>query len=188
MNSPADEDLMLLVRNGNLRTLGDLFIRHQTPLFNFYLRMTGDRQLSEDLVQEVFFRILRYRNSYQPGASFAAWMYQIARNTRVDNLRKHKPVKPLDDQLETARDYAPTPDQHAESNEQTALLKKALARLAEDKRELILLTRFQNLKYDEVAQLLHCEPGAVKVRVHRAVQELRQVYFDLQSERREGRL
>src|SRR5256885_940770 len=96
MNSATDEDLMLQVRDGAGETLGVLFDRYQAPLFNFYAKLTGDRSLSEDLVQEVFLRILRYRQSYRAGTPFRAWIYQIARNARVDHYRKTRPQAELD--------------------------------------------------------------------------------------------
>ena len=75
---------MLQVRNGEVEMLGVLFDRYQTPLYNFYAKMTQDRGVSEDLVQEVFLRILRYRQTYRPGTAFRTWMYQIARNAHVE--------------------------------------------------------------------------------------------------------
>src|SRR5215472_5086334 len=88
MTLALDEDLMLQVRDGAGEMLGVLFDRYQTPLFNFYAKLTGDRALSEDLVQEVFLRILKYRQSYRRGTPFRAWVYQIARNARIDHFRK----------------------------------------------------------------------------------------------------
>src|ERR1700759_4542856 len=86
----SDEELMSQVRNGVGEMLGVLFERYHVPLFNFYTKLTGDRTISEDLVQEVFFRILKYRHSYRADTPFRAWMYQIARNARLDHLRKRK--------------------------------------------------------------------------------------------------
>ncbi len=95
--SVLDEELMLQVREGAGEMLGELFDRYQTPLFNFYAKLTGDRAVSEDLVQEVFLRILKYRQSYKPGTPFRAWVYQIARNARADHYRKQRPkqISPL---------------------------------------------------------------------------------------------
>src|SRR5438445_8696609 len=101
MNSLPDEELMFLVRNGVVEMLGVLFARYQSPLFNFYCKLTGDRALSEDLVQDVFYRVLKYRQTYKPGTSFKAWIYQIARNARLDNFRKQRPQVEMDEQ------YAP---------------------------------------------------------------------------------
>src|SRR5690348_11687708 len=88
MNLAADEDVMLRVRNGEGEMLGVLFERYHEALFSFYVRLMGDRAVSDDLVQEVFLRILRYRDTYQPGTPFRPWMYQIARNARIDHYRK----------------------------------------------------------------------------------------------------
>ena len=172
----SDEELMLQVRNGAAEGLGVLFDRYQTPLFNFYLRLTGQRSLSEDLVQEVFLRVLKYRRSYSPGHPFRAWVYRIARNARTDHLRKQHPQVPFEPEM------SPTvqpedPARHQES----VLLDRALMQLPEEKRELLVLSRLQELKHEEIAGLLGCEVGTVKVRVHRALQELKQAYQQVQS-------
>jgi RNA polymerase sigma-70 factor (ECF subfamily) len=150
-NSLPDEDLMFHVRNGVGESLGVLFDRYQDPLFNFYCRLTGDRTISEDLVQDVF---------YRPGTSFRTWMYQIARNARLDSLRKEKVQVPLEFDI-----TGPAQPDRVQQEQETALLHKALMQLPEEKREILVLSRFQELKYDEIAQLLGCEVGAVKVRV-----------------------
>jgi RNA polymerase sigma factor (sigma-70 family) len=177
MTSVPDEDVMLQVRDGEVHMLGVLFDRYQAPLFNFYSKMTQDRTVSEDLVQEVFLRILRYRQTYRPGTAFRTWMYQIARNTRIDQVRKVRPESPL-----TTEPMAPTrASDFAERQQEAQLLQRALMQLPEDKREILILSRFQELKYDEIARLLGCETGAVKVRVHRALQQLREVYLALEN-------
>jgi RNA polymerase sigma-70 factor (ECF subfamily) len=168
---------MLEVRNGAGETLGVLFDRYHAPLYNFYAKLTGDRTLSEDLVQEVFLRILKYRQSYQPGTPFRAWIYQIARNARVDHYRKtpkHITFEP---------EMAPpvVPKDAALESEEAALLHQAMMHMPEEKREILILSRFQELKYEEIAKLLGCELGTVKTRIHRAIQELRLVFRQLES-------
>src|SRR3977135_1377557 len=81
---------MQAVRDGDLGGLAILFERHHRSLFNYFVRINGNRDLSEDLVQDVFFRMLKYRKTYRPEHSFTAWMYHIARNTHVDSMRKRK--------------------------------------------------------------------------------------------------
>jgi RNA polymerase sigma factor (sigma-70 family) len=177
MISVPDEDVMLQVRDGEVQMLGVLFDRYQAPLFNFYTKMTQDRTVSEDLVQEVFLRILRYRQTYRPGTAFRTWMYQIARNTRIDQVRKVRPESPL-----VAEPVAAAhPSADAERQQEAQLLQRALMQLPEDKREILVLSRFQELKYEEIARLLGCETGAVKVRVHRALQQLREIYMSLEN-------
>jgi RNA polymerase sigma factor (sigma-70 family) len=171
----ADEDLMLLVRSGEAEMLGVLFDRYQTPLYNFYTKMTQDRALSEDLVQDVFLRILRYRQTYRPGTPFRAWIYQIARNARVDAIRKVKPEAPM-----LAEPAAPAAADAAQQKQEAQLLQRALMQLPEDKREILILSRYQELKYEEIARLMGCEVGTVKVRVHRALQQLREAFRQLE--------
>ena len=90
MEAQADHLVMLAVRDGDVERIGVLFDRHHRMLFNFFLRLTTNRGLSEDLVQEVFFRMLKYRHTFQPATNFTAWMYQIARNAHIDQMRKRR--------------------------------------------------------------------------------------------------
>jgi RNA polymerase sigma factor (sigma-70 family) len=175
MTLTPDEDLMLQVRDGAGETLGVLFDRYQTPLFNFYSKLTGDRALSEDLVQEVFLRILKYRQSYRPGTPFRAWIYQIARNARVDHFRKF----PRQTALEPEMLPPVIPTDSAQEQQEVELLRRALGQLPAEKREILLLCRFQELKYEEIASLLGCELNTVKTRLHRALQELRKAFHQL---------
>lgn len=177
MKLAPDEDLMLDVRNGAGETLGVLFDRYHTPLYNFYSKLTGDRTLSEDLVQEVFLRILKYRQSYQPGTPFRAWIYQIARNARVDHYRK----TPKHITFEPEMAPAVMPRDSAQQSEEVELLHRALMQMPVEKKEILILSRFQELRYDEIARLLGCELGTVKTRIHRAIQELRQTFRQLES-------
>ena len=171
-NTLADEELMFHVRNGTGEMLGVLFSRYHSPLFNFYCKLTGDRTLSEDLVQEVFFRILKYRQTYRPDTPFRAWVYQIARNARIDHFRKQKPEV----EWEVEMSPAIVPTDSAQQKQEAELLHRALLELSEEKREVLVLSRFQELKYEEIARLMGCEVNTVKVRVHRALQELRQIF------------
>ncbi len=179
MTGLTDEQLMLATCNGDVRMFGELFERHSRPLFNYYLRMTGDRSASEDLVQDVFFRILRYRQTYKEGTPFQAWMYRIARNTRIDVFRKTKREVELDSERHDTPDRSALPSDRLAASEQMDLLRRALAALPEDRREVLILSRYQNLKYEEIARLLDCGVGAVKQRVFRAVRELREIYSEL---------
>jgi RNA polymerase sigma factor (sigma-70 family) len=136
------------------------------------LKLTGDRSVSEDLVQEVFLRILKYRHSYHPETPFRAWMYQIARNARVDHFRKKRPETPLEPEMAPAV----VPNDLTQEQQQAELLHRALLELTEDKREVLVLSRFQGLKYEQIAEVMDCEVNTVKVRVHRALHDLREIY------------
>jgi RNA polymerase sigma factor (sigma-70 family) len=176
-NSP-DEELMLEVRNGTGEFLGVLFDRYHGSLFNFYCKATGDRAASEDLVQEVFYRILKYRHTYRPGIPFRTWMYRIARNARLDRIKKQT----AEGKLETQTSAPDQPPAALERKQEASLLHRALMRLPDEKREVLVLSRFQELSYQEIAQLLQCEVGAVKVRVFRALRDLGDILRQLEHQ------
>lgn len=167
---------MLHVREGESEMLGVLFERYHGTLFSFYVRLMGDRGVSEDLVQEVFLRILRYRGTYQPGTPFRPWLYQIARNARMDHYRK----TPRHETFEPEMVPPIVPTDSAQEQQEGALLHRALMQLSEDRREVLILARFQELKYTEIARLLGCELNTVKTRVHRALQDLRVAFRELE--------
>jgi RNA polymerase sigma factor (sigma-70 family) len=179
--SPTDNELMEQVRDGKVEKLAILFERHQTMLYNFFLRLTGNRASSEDLVQEVFIRILKYRAGYHGESRFNVWMFQIARNAHVDFLRKRKGEIALDDQFNEAPGREPLPEESYESDQEAALVRRALDKLPVKKRELLVLFRFQDLKLREIAELLDCQVGTVKVQVHRALKDLSRIYLELQG-------
>jgi RNA polymerase sigma factor (sigma-70 family) len=176
-----DEQAMAQVQEGRREMLAVLFERHHVRLYNFFLRLSGDRSLSEDLVQEVFLRILKYRHTFRGDSKFSTWMYQIGRNAHIDHLRSRSPEVSLDSAWEQEASPQPLPAQKAESEQQADLLARALERLPLRKREVLLLSRFQGLKYEEIAGLLACSVQSVKVRVHRALKDLRRHYLGLQG-------
>jgi RNA polymerase sigma factor (sigma-70 family) len=178
--SDTDDALMCRVRYGDVQALAPLFERHHAALLNFYLRTTGNRASSEDLVQDVFVRILKYRRTYRPGSRFLTWMYHIARHARLDYYGRRRGEVEWDD----AYAATPTPGDPAEIAQHQHLLALALQRLPDDKREVLVLSRFQGLRYEEIAELLNCEPGAVKVRVHRAMHALRCCFHEIAQERK----
>src|SRR3954453_9367998 len=93
-----DELIMRQVRDGDVGKLETLFDRHYQGLFRYFLYLTSNRAASEDLAQEVFFRILKYRHTYQPEAGFRAWLYQIGRNVHADYVGKLKPEVAMSDE------------------------------------------------------------------------------------------
>jgi RNA polymerase sigma factor (sigma-70 family) len=179
----TDEAVMVAVREGDLDQLEILYQRYREPLYDFFSRLTGNRVASEDLVQDVFVRILRYRSTYQEANRFKTWMYQIARDARADYLRKHSPV-PIEEfrTAEFANDIT-TPGRQHEENEEKVLLQCALIQLPESSRELLILARFQEMEYEDIAELYGISLGAVRTRVYRAIQELRELYLHLRGTR-----
>lgn len=179
MNKATDNHLMEQVRDGNVEKLAILFERYHVMLYNFFLRLTGNRSISEDLVQDVFIRILKYRSSYQGQHKFTIWLYKIARNTHIDYLRKRKNEVSPGEEWDEAVSQEPSPPEKVEQAQEIARISQALAKLPLKKREVLILSRFQNLKYKEIAELFDCRIGTVKVLVHRAIIELGKAYFEL---------
>jgi RNA polymerase sigma factor (sigma-70 family) len=175
----TDEALMTAVRDGDLAKLGLLFTRHHVALFDFLSRMTGDRTAAEDLVQDIFVRILTYRATYRDGGHFETWLFRIARNARADYFRARQPVEPLAAEALERADPGPGPMRRLEADCERARLKRALLQLREDKRELIVLARYRGMTHEQIAELLGIETSAVKVRIHRALRELRDVFLQL---------
>jgi len=178
----ADNVLMQKVRDGDLAKMAVLFERHHRALFRYFLRLTGNRELGEDLVQDVFFRMLKYRHTFQDGSAFTAWMYQVARNAHLDGVRKAAPEEPVEMYAEP-RSPEPDPSEILRRRQDVKLLRRALAALPVEKREVLVLSRFQNLKYDQIAEILECDVGTVKVRVYRAIRALSQIFFELAGEK-----
>jgi RNA polymerase sigma-70 factor (ECF subfamily) len=179
----TDEAVMVAVREGDLDQLEILYQRYREPLYDFFSRLTGNRVASEDLVHDVFVRILKYRSTYREANRFITWIYQIARNARTDYLRKHNPVALEDYRMaESARDIT-TPGHQHEENQEKALLQRALMQLPESSRELLILARFQEMEYEDIAELYGISLGAVRTRVYRAVKELRELYLYLRGNR-----
>jgi RNA polymerase sigma factor (sigma-70 family) len=178
----TDEQLMGAVRDGDLTRLGPLFERYHLPLFDFLSRMTGNPGVAEDLVQDVFLRILKYRATFRDEARFDTWLYRIARNARVDYFRTRRPSEAIEEAAMNVPQAGETPAEAIERERDVARLRRALLLLREDKRELIVLARYRGMKHDQIADLLGIQVGAVKVRLHRAVQELRQIFLELPEE------
>ena len=178
-DAAGDESLMLRIRSGETATLAELFERHNRQVYGFFYRMTGSREISEDLVQEVFLRILRYRETYQPKTSFSAWMYGIARNALIDMMRKRRPEATFDDSGPEIPAREPSVDDRLRSQQEVEMVRRALASLPADKREVLILARYQDLKYDEIGRILGCEANAVKQRVFRAVKALGERFAEM---------
>jgi RNA polymerase sigma factor (sigma-70 family) len=170
---------MLRVRDGDVGMLSELFERHHRPVYNYLFRLTGSRQQAEDLTQDVFFRILKYRDTYRPRTSFVAWMYQVARNAHIDSRRKYRNEAPWSDDSPEPPSRERSADDLLHRRQEVRLVRRALAALPPDKREVLLLSRYQNLKYEQIGQILGCEVNTVKQRVFRAVKALSEKYQEL---------
>ncbi|WP_308217166.1 RNA polymerase sigma factor [Hymenobacter sp. DG01] len=183
MNSLTDNSLMLQVKAGQVEKMGLLFERYHRPLFAFFYHSSGNATASEDLVQNVFYRMLKYRHTFTGEGEFRTWMYHLARNVLADAAQKNKASLHHQDVADWAEKIAggPSADGSLQQAQDVALLHRAMARLSPDQREVLVLSRFQELKYEQIAQLLDTTVGAVKVRAHRALCHLKDIYFKLEN-------
>jgi RNA polymerase sigma-70 factor (ECF subfamily) len=149
-------------------------------VFDFLVRMTGNRAVAEDLVQDVFERTLKYRATWRDDFKFGPWLFRIARNARADYFRRRELTAVYSDEMDAA-DSASGPERQVEDASEAARLQRALLALREDKRELIVLARYRDMKYEAIAELLGVDVGTIKVRVHRALKELRDIFLTQES-------
>jgi RNA polymerase sigma-70 factor (ECF subfamily) len=177
----TDEMIMEAVKNGDLKQASLLFERYHKPIYNFLARMTMDRAMAEDLTQNVFLRIIKYRASYREGLRFQSWIYQVARNIFSDHYQKQKNRFSDFVDVEKISEYIPDSEDNKSADEQEQLLSRSMEMLSEEQREVLVLTRFQHMKYEDVAIIMNTTVANIKVKVHRAIAKLREHYFQLEK-------
>lgn len=175
----TDEMIMEAVKGGDLQQASLLFERYHKRIYNFLARMTMSKVLAEDLTQNVFLRMIKYRTSYREGSKFQSWIYQIARNVFSDHYQMHKNKFTGFVDVEKVGASIPDEEESVAQDEREKILHRSLAMLTEEQRELLVLTRFQHLKYEEVAEMMDTTVANIKVKIHRAIQKLREHYFQL---------
>lgn len=179
---PDENALMRQVQAGCIDKLSILFERYHVPLFHYFLRTGNSRAASEDLVQETFTRVLAYRHSFNGSATFKSWLYGIASNARVDYYRKAKQdrvhINIDDTQLASSGDTA----SGYERQQQHERFDAALQSLDTQQREMIVLSRFVHLNYEEIAAMQQCNLNTLKSRMRKAISLLHLAYNRLAGE------
>lgn len=174
-----EERLMAAVKHGDLDQAKNLFEIYHRQLYGFFVKMARDKDAAEDLVQNVFYRLLKYRHTYNESNPFKAWIYQIARNSFADHLRKKKMmISDYDNVEEEGEDPV---DKQWEDDERHTLLHRSLSLLPEDDRQLLILSKFQKMKYEEIAKVMDYSVPNVKVKIHRAIKKLRDHFYELEK-------
>ncbi len=173
-------------QSGDAPAFQVLLQRHSQKVFNFLLRQVHDPTLAEDLVQEVFLRVVKNARGFRAESKFTTWMYTIARNQVIDHARKAKhrrtvaldqPLKAGDERgatlLDRVENKDPATDTSANDRRFVAALEKALAELPSDQREVFMLREMQGLKFREIADVLNIPENTVKSRMRYALEQLR---------------
>ena len=176
-----DTQLMLRVREGDEISFGLLLERHRTPVVNFLHRMVQNRAVSEELAQEVFLRVYRSRESYEPTAKFTTWLFRIATHLALNCIRDHKKEKSNDSLSEEiaegmerqVADRQPSVEQTLIYEVKVREIKKAIEALPEKQRAAVLMHKYQGLDYSQIAGALSCSESAVKSLLFRAYEALR---------------
>ncbi len=173
----TDEQVMLDVSRGNLAQATVLFERYSKHLYNFFVRLTYDRDLSQDMTQTVFERVLKYRKSFRYGKTFKSWIFQIARNVKNDYYTKEQKRFSQFTDIDSIQVELCSQSTDDEQTIQEKHLEQAMLRLDAEQREILVLSKYQQLKYEEIAETLDCSVANVKVKVYRAIKKLRTLYF-----------
>ena len=172
---------MRQVKSGDLDKLGILFERHKNAVYSYFYRNTFNKSACDDLMQNVFYRILIYRSRFDGYGKFTTWMYHIAHNVLVDHYKKNKTLDHAEDLTESEYQNNLETDSNLLEKEKQQLLVRALKHLPDEQREALTLSRFQGLKYKEIGEIQDCNEGAVKVRIFRALAALKDIYFKLEA-------
>lgn len=177
-----DKILMTEAIAGDLDKFGILYERYKMPLYSYFYKLTGGQdQSSEDLVHNVFYRVLKYRNQYKGEGSFAGWLFTIAHNVGIDFHRNEK--RKIFQHVEIKDVHLWAGESHdLEIEERSRLLLKALSKLRSEEREILILSKQDCLKYKEIAEILKCNENAVKIKIFRALKKLKNIYLKLETD------
>jgi len=174
----SDAELMKKVALEDTAAFSEIMKRYQLPLFNFIYRTISDYGEAEDLTQEVFLRVYRSAKRYKPVTKFTTYLFKIARNLCLNRLRKRKRfwLFSLDEEeggTEIQAEDSTRPDVIHEKKEVADIIAEALSTLSEDQRMAVVLQRFHNLSYKEIAEVMGCSVSAVESLLFRAKQNLK---------------
>jgi RNA polymerase sigma-70 factor (ECF subfamily) len=187
LQSLSDQEVVALARGGRDAAFRELLRRYERPVFSLIYRMVRDRALAEDLSQDTFVKVLNALDSYRPEFKFSSWVFKIANNVAIDQLRRREldtlsldgsPDARTQDEIEAtalqATSRGETPLAELESRELGTYIEQAIGKLRPEYRSCILLRHVEGRSYEEIAEALDLPLGTVKTYIHRARHELRE--------------
>jgi RNA polymerase sigma-70 factor, ECF subfamily len=180
----SDVQLMLDVKAGDEESFELLLRKYRSPLVNFLGRMVHDRATAEDLAQEVFLRVYRARKQYTPSAKFTTWLFRIATNLALNLLRdtRHQRMEVSIDAPASDEEDAPPRelparemriDEQMVQQDRADFIHRAVLALPEKQRAAVLLHKYEEMDYAEIARVLECSESALKSLLFRAYESLR---------------
>lgn len=184
----GDEELMQKVKDGDMRAFDVLVRRWEHRLFNLVYKIVGDYEIAKDVRQEVFLRVYQASRRYRPVGKFSMWLYRIATNCSINELKKLKRHRffPLTMSYEDKEgeqhslesiltDPKPQPDEIIQQSEIAECIRNALNRLPDEQRIVIILRHYEGLKFQEISSILDCPLGTVKSRMRYGLEQLRMI-------------
>lgn len=179
----SDQDWMLRLQGGDTLAFNVLVEKYRAPVIHFLYRIVHETALAEELAQEVFLRVYRARTSYRPRAKFTTWLFRIATNVALNALRDGRMRRARETSLEGREETTGTPVEVADPEgsveqkmleaERRAQIRQAVEALPEKQRLAVLLHKYQELDYAEIAEILDCSESALKSLLFRAYETLR---------------
>ncbi len=177
----GDAELMLRVRDGDQTSFGLLLERHRAPVVHFLYRMVQNQAVAEELGQEVFLRVFRSRSSYEPTAKFTTWLFRIATHLGLNWIRDGRNEKShdrLDQQTSDGAsrqvpDRGRTVEQELLYQARLGEVRQAIESLPSKQRAAVMMHKYEELEYAQIAQVLNCSESAVKSLLFRAYESLR---------------
>jgi RNA polymerase sigma-70 factor (ECF subfamily) len=176
-----DAELMLRVRDGDGASFGVLLEKHRSAVVHFLYRMVQNSAVAEELAQEVFLRVYRSRGTYEPTAKFTTWLFRIATHLALNALRdnKHERLQQrMDDDssdvpVRQVSDTRPSVEQRMVYQAKLDEVRQAIAALPEKQRAAVLMHKYEEMEYSQIAKVLNCSESAVKSLLFRAYEALR---------------
>jgi RNA polymerase sigma-70 factor (ECF subfamily) len=176
-----DAELMLRVKDGDGISFGVLLDKHRLSVVHFLYRMVLNRAVAEELAQEVFLRVYRSRATYEPTAKFTTWLFRIATHLALNSLRDGKHERVLERLDETSSDLParqvpdvrPSVEQSLVYQARLDEVRRAVAALPEKQRAAVLMHKYEEMEYTQIAKVLNCSESAVKSLLFRAYETLR---------------
>jgi RNA polymerase sigma-70 factor (ECF subfamily) len=173
-----DAELMLRVKAGDSASFALLLQRHRNPVIHFLYRMVRNQAVAEELAQEVFLRVYRARATYEPTAKFTTWLFRIATHQALNSLRDAKPAESLDRETENAparqvADAGPTVEDRLVEGARAAEVRSAIHALPPKQRAAVLMHKYEEMDYAQIARVLGCSESALKSLLFRAYERLR---------------
>jgi RNA polymerase sigma-70 factor, ECF subfamily len=176
-----DAELMLRVREGDSASFALLLERHRGPVIHFLYRMVQNQAVAEELAQDVFLRVYRSRGSYEPTARFTTWLFRIATHLALNHIRdgRHeKGSESIDNEVREGlarqlSDHEPTVEQRMLRDARLGEVRLAIEGLPAKQKSAVLMHKYQEMEYSQIASVLNCSESAVKSLLFRAYETLR---------------